>query len=151
MAGSLVAIVQARMGSSRLPGKVLLPVAGEPILGCIVDRLSLIEAIDSVLVATSSRELDDPVADYCAGRDIRYFRGSEEDVLDRFAADIIHFVGKDQMVLGDHGRLNVVADHPVASGARRHGQRVVVRQRDLLIGLLQHPTFHLLLGAVSPR
>ena len=84
MLGKLVTIIQARMGSTRLPGKVLLPVLGEPILGHIVSRLSTIDKVDTIIVATSDRNLDDPIAEYCSAKGISCFRGSENDVLDRF-------------------------------------------------------------------
>jgi spore coat polysaccharide biosynthesis protein SpsF (cytidylyltransferase family) len=84
-----VAIVQSRMGSSRLPGKVMADILGKPMLSHVVTRVSRARRIDLVAVATSTHASDDPVAEYCAGAGILCFRGSEEDVLDRLyrAAD----------------------------------------------------------------
>ena len=78
-----VAIIQARMGSTRLPGKVLMDLAGYPVLFHVVQRASQM-GTDLVLVATSSRPADDPIADLCDHYAWPCFRGSEEDVLDRY-------------------------------------------------------------------
>lgn len=80
----IVAIVQARMGASRLPGKVLMDIAGEPMLVRVVDRVKAARGADTVVVATSDNPADDAVARLCAERGIPCFRGSEHDVLDRF-------------------------------------------------------------------
>jgi spore coat polysaccharide biosynthesis protein SpsF len=84
MGANVVAIVQARMGSTRLPGKVLLPIAGEPMLAHVVERARAVPGIGEVVVATSTEPADDPIADLCAARDWACFRGSEDDVLDRY-------------------------------------------------------------------
>ena len=76
-----VAIIQARMGSSRLPGKVLLPLGGRSILGYLVDRLSGTRMLDDIVVATTVNPGDDIIAADCLRRDILCFRGSEQDVL----------------------------------------------------------------------
>ncbi len=81
---SIVAIVQARMGSTRLPGKVLLPILGRPMLSYIIARLRSVQRITNVVVATSEKSRDDPIVSFCAGQQISCHRGSEEDVLDRF-------------------------------------------------------------------
>jgi spore coat polysaccharide biosynthesis protein SpsF len=80
-----VAIVQARMGSSRLPGKVLADVGGRPLLALVVARVARAAGIDEVAVATSDRPADDPVAELARGLGVRAIRGSEHDVLDRYA------------------------------------------------------------------
>lgn len=77
-------IVQARMGSSRLPGKVLLTVAGKPLLAHLLDRLAQCRKTDQVIVATSDKPGDDPIAQFCQSRDMAVFRGSENDVLSRY-------------------------------------------------------------------
>jgi len=84
-----VAIVQARVGSTRLPGKVLLDLAGKTVLERVVERVSRFTLVDEVVVATSELRADDPVAAECARIGVETFRGSESDVLDRFvgAAD----------------------------------------------------------------
>lgn len=79
-----VAIVQARMGSSRLPGKVLELVAGRPMLWHIVDRLRQAPGLSQVVVATSSAAQDQPVRDLCVELGVRCVPGSEHDVLDRY-------------------------------------------------------------------
>jgi spore coat polysaccharide biosynthesis protein SpsF len=84
MAPRVVAIVQARMSSTRLPGKVLLDIAGEPMLARVVARTSRAESVHQVLVATTTDASDDPVAARCASMGILYTRGSLNDVLDRY-------------------------------------------------------------------
>lgn len=79
-----VAIIQARMSSSRLPGKVLMPLVGIPVLGHVVERLSYCRMIDNIVVATSLEDSDDLIADYCKKNNINIFRGSLDDVLDRY-------------------------------------------------------------------
>lgn len=80
----IVAIVQARMGASRLPGKVLLDLEGEAMLSRVVARVRAAKSVDLVVVATSDQPADDAVASYCRAHDIPCSRGSETDVLDRF-------------------------------------------------------------------
>lgn len=77
------AVVNVRMGSQRLPGKVLRPMAGKPMLGHLLDRLALARRLDGCVVATSTRPENDAVADYCAARGTPCFRGAEDDVLGR--------------------------------------------------------------------
>lgn len=80
----VLAIVQARLGSSRLPGKVLRPVLGQPLLYYQMERLERCENIDEIVVATTKEEKDDPLACYCEEQGWNLFRGDENDVLDRF-------------------------------------------------------------------
>jgi len=80
----VVVIIQARMSSSRLQGKVLMPLVGKPVLGHIVERLSYCKMIDKIVVATSNEVDDDLVADYCSNNNLDCYRGSLEDVLDRY-------------------------------------------------------------------
>lgn len=79
-----VAIVQARMGSSRLPNKVLQPIAGTPMLGHVIERLQRAQRIDRIVVATSTSKADEPIVRYARSRGVDVFRGEENDVLDRF-------------------------------------------------------------------
>ena len=79
-----VAIVQARMSSSRLPGKVLKPICDDTVLGYIIDRCLQSKKLNGVMVATSDLVVDDPVAEFSASRGIPVFRGSEDDVLSRY-------------------------------------------------------------------
>ncbi len=80
----IVAIIQARMGSTRLPGKVLLDLAGEPMLVRGVNRTRRAQTLDEVVVATTVKPTDDAIVDLCDERGWPCFRGSEEDVLDRY-------------------------------------------------------------------
>lgn len=77
----IVATIEARMASSRLPGKVLMPLAGEPALKRMVDRIRRSRKVDEVVVATTTAPGDQAIVDFCAGNGIACFRGSQEDVL----------------------------------------------------------------------
>ena len=79
-----VAIIQARMGSSRLPGKVLERFAGRTALDHCVTRTRACPAIDEVVIATTTAPGDDVLIDVCRAAGWRWFRGSEHDVLDRY-------------------------------------------------------------------
>ncbi len=79
-----VAIIQARMGSTRLPGKVLLPLGGMPVLGWVVRAAKAIPGIDAVMLATGDDAANDPVAAWAEEQKLALFRGSESDVLARF-------------------------------------------------------------------
>lgn len=79
-----VAIIQARMSSSRFPGKVLAELAGLPLIVFMVERVRLARRLDAIVVATSTDSTDDPLADELAKRNIACFRGNLDDVLDRF-------------------------------------------------------------------
>ncbi len=81
---TVAAIIQARTSSQRLPGKVLHPVAGVPLLGHVVARAARAELVDAVVVATSDRTEDDPVAELAARTGAVVVRGSLDDVLGRF-------------------------------------------------------------------
>ena len=80
----ILAIIQARMGSSRLPGKVLLDLAGRPVLWHAVSRVRKARQVDQVLVATTDQLSDEPIRRFCAEQQVQCFGGSEQDVLDRF-------------------------------------------------------------------
>lgn len=97
-----VAIIQARMGSTRLPNKVLMKIMDKPMLWYIVDRLKRAKNVDDVVIATSNQSKDDAIESFCKIYNINYFRGSESDVLDRFYntakefdADIIYRITGD--------------------------------------------------------
>lgn len=79
-----IAIVQARMGSRRLPGKALMHISGKPALWHVVNRLGQAKTLKGVIVATSIKETDDPIARFCREHSIPCFRGSEDDVLERY-------------------------------------------------------------------
>jgi spore coat polysaccharide biosynthesis protein SpsF len=80
----VVAIIQARMGSSRLPGKVLKDLDGETVLSRVVRRVERANLIDEVLVATTDQTPDDAIVEECNLCSVRVFRGNEDDVLDRY-------------------------------------------------------------------
>lgn len=80
----VVAIVQARMGSSRLPGKSLADIAGRPMIAHVLERAAASPGVDHVVMATSARPVDDPLAAAAGRLGFDVFRGSEDDVLDRF-------------------------------------------------------------------
>jgi len=79
-----VIIVQARMTSTRLPGKVLKEVLGKPLLEYQIERLRRVKLADEFVIATTVNETDLPIVRLCEKLNIAYFRGSEEDVLSRY-------------------------------------------------------------------
>ena len=79
-----IAIIQARLGSTRLPGKVFLNIESKPILQHIVNRLRKVAKIDKVIIATSDLKINKKITLYCKNNNIEFFVGSEENVLDRF-------------------------------------------------------------------
>ncbi len=80
----ILALLQARMSSTRLPGKVLLPICGKPMIMLQVERIRRARHIDRLIVATSSQTDDAPLAEACQAADVECFRGDLDDVLDRF-------------------------------------------------------------------
>ena len=80
----IIGIVQARMASSRLYGKVMKEIAGKPMLYHVVERARRAEMLDDVVVATTTEGDDDALETYCLGMDYPCYRGSLHDVLDRF-------------------------------------------------------------------
>ena len=81
---TVVAIIQTRMGSTRLPGKMLLDLGGRPVLAWVVRAAQAVAGVDRVAVATSEGGADDVIAAWCAEAGVRCHRGPEEDVLARF-------------------------------------------------------------------
>jgi spore coat polysaccharide biosynthesis protein SpsF len=79
-----VGVIQARTGSTRLPGKVLLPLLGEPVLAHVVRRVLGARTLDAVVVATTTAPGDDPIAELGAAGGWTVVRGSEEDLLARY-------------------------------------------------------------------
>lgn len=80
----IIAIIQARMSSTRLPGKVLMQLAHIPVLEHVVNRLEYCKSIAEIVVATSIDQSDDLIEDWCAKAGVKLFRGSLNDVLDRY-------------------------------------------------------------------
>ena len=79
-----VAIVQARMGSTRLPQKVLRDIVGKPLLWHMINRLKKAKLIDEIMLATTTKEEDEPIIKLAKDNDVKSYAGSEEDVLDRY-------------------------------------------------------------------
>ena len=89
-----VAIVQARFGSRRLPGKVLRPLAGRPMLAHVLERAAAIPGVDAVCLATSDSPEDTPVARLAESLGFTVFRGALDDVLDRFHGAALDIIGQ---------------------------------------------------------
>ena len=84
MSLKIVAIIQARMGSTRLPGKMLMKLAGKPVVQQVYERVVAIQGIEEVILATTTDAKDDLLVDHCQKTGISVFRGSPDDVLDRY-------------------------------------------------------------------
>jgi spore coat polysaccharide biosynthesis protein SpsF len=80
----VVAIIQARMGSTRLPGKVMKDLAGDTVLARVVERVRRASEIEAVVIATTHQTADDSIVDECRRLKVRVFRGEVNDVLDRY-------------------------------------------------------------------
>lgn len=80
----IAVIIQARVGSTRLPGKILKPILGVPMLGLMLDRVKRAKRPDVIIVVTTERPEDDATVRLAKECEVRVFRGSEQDVLDRF-------------------------------------------------------------------
>lgn len=100
--------VQARMGSTRLPGKVLKSLAGKPQLQHLLERLGEFTGSGSVVVVTSTETADDAIEQFCAEQEVKCFRGSEQDVLDRFYKAALANNASDETVI-----VRVTADCPL--------------------------------------
>ena len=89
-----IAIIQARMTSTRLPGKVLMDICGRPALEWQIARVRKSQLVGEIIVATTSNDADDSVVELCKQLDVKVFRGNEADVLGRFrdAANTVHAV-----------------------------------------------------------
>ncbi|SFM06592.1 spore coat polysaccharide biosynthesis protein SpsF [Gracilibacillus orientalis] len=80
----IVAIIQARMGSTRLPGKVLRKVVGKPLIKYQIDRIRESSYLDEIVIATTNNKKDDAIVDFCRHEKVRCVRGSEKDVVSRY-------------------------------------------------------------------
>lgn len=79
----IVVTIEARMASERLPGKVLLPVVGKPMLQHIIERLRRSQYIDEVIVATTTKASDEVIVDFCSSIDCLVFQGSADNIVER--------------------------------------------------------------------
>jgi spore coat polysaccharide biosynthesis protein SpsF len=84
ISGKIVLIVQARMESTRLPGKVLRNVEGKPLLQFQLERLRRVQGIDRIVIATTLNQADNQIEKFCKHMDVDCYRGSEDDVLSRY-------------------------------------------------------------------
>lgn len=84
----IVAIIQAHMGSSRLPGKVMKDLCGMPALYRMIERVRMCKNIDEIVIATSLKDCDDEIIEACKQWGVSTFRGSNNDVLARFAGTV---------------------------------------------------------------
>jgi spore coat polysaccharide biosynthesis protein SpsF (cytidylyltransferase family) len=123
MAARVVAIVQARLGSTRLPGKALLDVAGRPMLAHVLARAAAVPGVDQVVLATTVGREDDALAELARAAGVACVRGSAEDVLDRFRSALReHPAGAVVRVTGDCPLLDpAVSGLVVAEYLRRAG------------------------------
>ena len=80
----IVAILQARMGSTRLPGKVLMPVLGKPMLALQIERIKRAKKVDKIILATSTENDDQAIVNLAKNLGVEYYQGSLENVLERF-------------------------------------------------------------------
>jgi spore coat polysaccharide biosynthesis protein SpsF len=80
----MLAILQARMSSTRLPGKVLRPLLGQPMIGRQIERVRRAKGLQGLVVATSTGAADNAIADWCASAGVDVFRGDLDDVLSRY-------------------------------------------------------------------
>ncbi len=101
----VVAIIQARMGSTRLSGKVLKEIVGKPLLWHLINRLRKSKSLQEIVIATTSSESDKKIIEFCKLNAINHFEGSENDVLDRYYQAAKKF-GADSVV-------RITADCPV--------------------------------------
>jgi len=106
-AGGVTAIVQARMSSTRLPGKVLLGLAGAPMLQRQLERVARSSLISNIVVATSTDPSDDPIVELCSGLGINVYRGDLNNVLARFVGAIDEY--------GIDTAVRITADCPLIS------------------------------------
>ena len=84
MENKIVTIVQTRCGSSRLPNKVLMPLAGQPLFMRMHERLKASKLAGTIVIATTTNKKDDVIEELCIKADIPYYRGHETDLLDRY-------------------------------------------------------------------
>jgi len=126
----VVAVIQARMGSTRLPGKVLKPIAGQPLLWHIVHRLKKCRSLQDIAVATTTNPADEAIVEWCNAHGVTVVRGPEDNVLARFAgaaeklnADLIVRVSSDAPFI-DAG----FVDHLVAALIAQDGDYVLLEE-----------------------
>lgn len=114
----VIAIVQARMGSTRLPGKVLKKIKAKTVLDYVIERLRLCNKLDDIVLATTTNKKDNILEEYAINKEINFFRGSEEDVLSRyyeaakkFNADVVVRITSDCPLIDPEIVDNIISKH----------------------------------------
>ena len=87
----IIGVIQARMDSKRLPGKVMLEILGKPILWHIYERLKKCKTLDLVVISTGEYSNNKQICDFALQNNIPYYSGSETDLIDRLYQTAIHF------------------------------------------------------------
>ncbi|ELK48292.1 glycosyltransferase family protein [Halobacillus sp. BAB-2008] len=130
----VVAIVQARMGSTRLPGKVLKTILGKPMLVYQIERMQRSKLIDQLVIATTEHVRDDPIVELCRSVGVACYRGSEDDVLERyyetaaaFDADAVVRLTADCPLIDPNVIDDVVAAYVHRAPAFQYGSNTEVR------------------------
>lgn len=153
-----VAVIQARMGSSRLPGKILLPLDCEHVLTHDVRRVAAAESIDTVVVATSTEIADDAVEQFCTEHDVHLHRGSEANVQQRMFdaatehdADIVVRVTADCPLI-DPETIDAVVSR-VRDGAADYASNITRRSfpRGLDVEAFSYESFECVVAAATTR
>lgn len=128
----VIGIIQARMGSTRLPGKMLLPIQGKPIIEHVVERARLAHTLSDLWLATTSSPADDVLAEWATLHGIRCYRGSEKDVLDRYY--------QTARVAQAEAIVRITGDCPL------HDWEVI----DQVVSVFQHGAFDYVCNAMPP-
>ncbi|HEY8150966.1 MAG TPA: glycosyltransferase family protein [Vicinamibacteria bacterium] len=138
MTAPLWIVVSARMASSRCPGKALAPLAGRPLLEVLLDRMAAVRGVDGVVLATSVKGENDPLAELAGRAGFRVFRGDEDDVLRRHV-DCARAVGAEHVVrvTGDNPLTDVETIESLVARHRREAADYTYVPGDaLLMGIL---------------
>ena len=88
---NITAIIQARLGSSRLPGKTLMTIKGETLLGHLIKRVKVSKYVTDIIIATTTNKRDDAIVKFASEKGLKVYQGSEEDVLDRFYKTAVEY------------------------------------------------------------
>ena len=117
-------VVFSRLDSSRLPGKALLDLGGRPLLGRVLDRVRLVDGANHIIVATTDRRIDDPIAAFAAREKVDVFRGATTDVLgrclgcaDEFGFDLVVRISGDSPFLPPELAASMIQLHRRERGA----------------------------------
>ena len=164
----IISTIEARMTSSRLPGKVMMEAAGKPMLEHLVERLKLVESLEEIVMATTVNSTDDLIEDLAARLDIKVYRGDEEDVMARVIgaaesvnADVIveitgdcpiidHEIIEQTIQVYKHNRVDYVSNNNVRSypdgmDVQVFGLDILKKSASLTDDLLdhEHVTLHI--------